>query len=135
MRWSAVARLASAAFLAAALLPEAVGAQSHCSVPNRRSVMLKSPDIDPDVLVWDAKERAVDYASGHWRDAHDVMNHTVLAKPGTRAETVQCEPSVVRFKYEASAFDAVGVRLLSGPNHGRYGWVTSRDVHLLTAQR
>ncbi|GAC1454017.1 MAG: hypothetical protein PVSMB8_12720 [Vulcanimicrobiaceae bacterium] len=53
----------------------------------------------------------------------------MLAKPGTRAVIVQCEHGIVRPKYVADARDAVGVRLVNGPNRGRYGWVSSQDVH------
>ena len=114
----------------------AVCAQTpRCAAAPGTAVMLKSPDIDPDVFVWDAKVRAVDYAAGHWRDAHEVMTHSLLAKPGTRATVLQCEPAVVRFKYEPDPQDAIGIRLLNGPNRGRYGWVTSRDIHAVTAQR
>lgn len=96
--------------------------------------MLRAPEIDPDVLVWDSKQRALDYAAGTWGTARDVMNHTLLAKPGTRALVIQCEAGVVHTKYTPSAQDVVGIRVLNGPNRGRYGWVTSREVHILTAQ-
>ena len=100
-----------------------------CGVPVGHAVTLKSTDIDPDVFVWDAKQRVVDYAGGYWRDTHDVLSHTVLAKPGTRAVIVQCDPGIVKMKYAAEHRDAVGIKLVNGPNKGRYGWVTSEDVH------
>ncbi|HEX3465120.1 MAG TPA: hypothetical protein VHS78_13825 [Candidatus Elarobacter sp.] len=96
-------------------------------------MFLKSADIDPDVFVWDARQRVVDYASGYWRDAHDVMVHTVLAKPGTRAVVVQCQPGIVRRQGDETR-DAIGIRLVNGPNKGRYGWVTSDDIHELAAR-
>ena len=71
---------------------------SPCGVPVGRVVTLKSVDLDPDVFVWDAKQRVVDYAGGYWRDSHDVMTHTVLAKPGTRAVIVQCNAGAVHPK-------------------------------------
>jgi hypothetical protein len=104
---------------------------SPCSLPSGRTVILKSEDIDPDVFVWDSRQRVVDYAAGFWHDTHDVLVHSLLAKPGTRAVVVQCDPGVVRPKYVADSRDAVGVRLINGPNRGRYGWVTSQDVHAL----
>lgn len=102
-----------------------------CVLPSGKMVILKSEDIDPDVFVWDSRQRVVDYAAGYWHDTHDVLNHSMLAKPGTRAVIVQCEPGIVRPKYVADARDAVGVRLVNGPNRGRYGWVSSQDVHEL----
>ncbi len=96
-------------------------------------MVLKSSDIDPDVFVWDAKQRVVDYAGGEW-GTHEVLAHTVLAKPGTRAVVVQCMPAAVHKKYTADARDAIGIRLVNGPNKGRYGWVTSDDVHEVAAR-
>jgi hypothetical protein len=90
---------------------------------------LKSAELDPDVFVWDAQERVVEYAGGYWRDTHDVLTHTLLAKPGTRAVVVQCTAGAVRPKYAADSRDAIGIRLVNGPNKGRYGWVTSEDIH------
>ena len=104
-----------------------------CGVPVGRAVYLKSLDIDPDVFVWDAKQRVVDYAVGSWRDAHDVMVHTLLAKPGTRAVVVQCHPGIVH-REGSETRDAIGIRLVNGPNKGRYGWVTSDDIHELAAR-
>jgi hypothetical protein len=101
---------------------------SPCSVPLGHAVVLKSVDIDPDVFVWDAKQRVVDYAGGHW-ESRDVLAHTLLAKPGTRAVIVQCDPGAVRMKFAPEHRDAVGIKLMNGPNKGRYGWVTSEDVH------
>jgi hypothetical protein len=100
-----------------------------CGVPVGHAVTLKSTDIDPDVFVWDTKQRVVDYAGGIWRDTHDVLSHTVLAKPGTRAVIVQCDAGAVRPKYNADHRDAIGIKLVNGPNKGRYGWVTSEDIH------
>ena len=99
-----------------------------CGVPVGHVIYLKSADLDPDVFVWDTKQRVMDYATGSWGDSHEVVAHTVLAKPGTRAVIVQCQPGVVR-KEGADLRDAVGIRLTSGPSKGRYGWVTSEDVH------
>ncbi len=100
-----------------------------CAVPVGRAVALKSAELDPDVFVWDAKQRVVEYAGGYWRGTSDVLSHTVLAKPGTRAVVVQCTAGVVHQKYSSDAGDAIGIRLVTGPNKGRYGWVTSEDVH------
>ena len=127
-----VARVLGAlALLAAVTIPVQA---APCGVPVGRPVYLKSADIDPDVFVWDARQRVVDYAGGSWRDTHDVMVHTMLAKPGTRAIVVQCQPGIVRRADGGDSRDAIGIRLLNGPNKGRYGWVTSDDIHELAAR-
>jgi len=92
-------------------------------------VSLKSAEIDPDVFVWDAKARVIQYATGVWSSTPDVRSHTLLSKPGTRAMVVACDRESVKSKYVNSVLDAIGIRLLSGPNRGRYGWVTSEDIH------
>jgi hypothetical protein len=121
-----VARVIGALALLAALVIPVQAAP--CGVPVGRAVFLRSGDIDPDVFVWDAKQRVIDYANHDWRDSHDVLTHTMLAKPGTRAVIVQCQPGLVH-RDGTDARDAIGIRLVNGPNKGRYGWVTSDDVH------
>jgi hypothetical protein len=120
--------LGALALLVALALP--IQAAPCGAVPVGRVVFLKSGDIDPDVFVWDAKQRVVDYAHGYWRDSSEVMVHTMLAKPGTHAVVVQCYPGAVH-KEGNDPRDLVGIRLTTGPNKGRYGWVTSDDVHEL----
>ena len=122
-----VARALGALALLAALSSSVQAAP--CGVPVGHAVFLKSTDLDPDVFVWDAKQRVVEYAGGVWRDTHDVLTHTVLAKPGTRAVVIQCTAGAVHTKYGTDLYDAIGIRLTNGPNKGRYGWVTSEDVH------
>jgi hypothetical protein len=98
-------------------------------------VILRSSDFDPDVLVWDSRDRAIDYGSGNVHSASDVLSHTLLSKPGTRAIVVACAAATVRVKYANETLDTVGVKIVSGPHRGRYGWVTSDDLHgLRTAQ-
>lgn len=122
-------RLFGALALLAALSTPALA--SPCSVPLGHAVVLKSLDLDPDVFIWDGRQRVVDYAAGYWQSSHDVLAHTLLAKPGTRAVIVQCEGGAVRLKYGSDRRDAVGIRVINGPNKGRYGWVTSDDVHTI----
>jgi len=122
-----VARVLGALALLAAL-GYPVQAAPCGSVPVGHAVYLKSGELDPDVFVWDTKQRVVDYAGGNWGDSHEVVVHTLLAKPGTRAVIVQCYPGLVRTK-SGDARDAIGIRMTNGPSKGRYGWVTSEDVH------
>jgi len=120
----------TATVLALVLLAAAPAPADSCStIGVGGQVVLKSSDLDPDVFVWDSKLRAADYASGTWRNTRDVIAHTLLAKPGTHAQVVACQKDMIRSRYANETLDAVGIRLISGPYHGRYGWVTSEDVH------
>jgi hypothetical protein len=96
-------------------------------------VLLKSDPADPDVIVWDSRERLVAYVEGRWNSSAEVITHTVLAEPGTRAQVVACYPGIARPKYGDVQRDAIGVRLTSGQFRGHYGWVISSDVHLAHA--
>lgn len=113
-----------ALFLAVPSVP----AGAHPCLPPGHAVVLKANDLDPDVFVWDSRTRAVDYAAGNWRDTKDVVAHSLLAKPGTRATIVRCYAGAVTSKYANALEDLVAVRVISGPGRGRYGWVTSEDV-------
>lgn len=106
----------------------AAATPAPCAVTVGESVVLRSSDFDPDVLVWDTRQRAIDYAAGNVRDATEVLTHTVLSRPGTRAVVTACLPASARPKYTADVLDTIGVKITSGPYHGRYGWVTSDDV-------
>ncbi len=121
-----VARILSGFGLLAALSIPVLAAP--CGVSVGHPVMLKSGELDPDVFVWDTRQRVIEYASGRWGDTHSVLAHTLLAKPGTRAVIVQCSAGQVH-RDGTDPRDAIGVRLVNGPNKGRYGWVTSDDVH------
>lgn len=106
-----------------------------CALPPGATIMLRSDELDPDVFVWDTRGRAIDYAAGRWRSTADVTDHSALSKPGTRAVVVTCEPGVVRSKYTRSDLDLIGIRVTSGPNRGRYGWVTGDDAHAVAGLR
>lgn len=105
-----------------------VGASS-CALATGAAVMLRSSDFDPDVLVWDSRQRAIDYVSGNIKTAAEVLNHTVLSKSGTRAVVVSCDPGSGRPRYSSLIEDTVGIKITTGPNRGRYGWISSGDAH------
>ncbi len=102
-----------------------------CSVAVGQRIMLASNAADPDVFVWDAKARLLDFERNSWRNTKDVMDHTAIAKPGTLAIVTQCEAEVVRSKMLPGLQDAIGLRLLSGPSRGAYGWVPGEDIRIL----
>ena len=117
-------RTLAAVFLAALGVPAA----AQPCLPPGHPVVLRANALDPDVFVWDSRERVLDYASGYWRDTEDVVAHSLLAKPGTRATVVRCYAGAVSSRYANAREDLLAVRIVSGPNRGRYGWITSEDV-------
>lgn len=124
--------VALASLLALIGLAGSAGAASAgCGIPSGQPVLLRSGDLDPDVFVWDSKQRVVAYAAGYWKNTTDVMSHTVLSKPGTRAVVIACDKEIVHSRYANAVQDAIGIRLMTGPSRGRYGWVSSEDVHFM----
>lgn len=119
-----------ALILTSSLVPCAASAAEPCSVVAGQPVILMSSELDPDVFVWDARQRATDYAGGFYKNASDVMVHTVISKPGTRALVVSCIHGGAQAKFTKRPIDVIGLKLLTGPDRGRYGWVTAEDVHL-----
>ena len=105
---------------------------ASCTVTSGEAVMLRSSDFDPNVLVWDSRQRAIDYVSGEIRNATEVLDHTLLSKPGTRAVVTACDPGSAKPRYSSVAEDTIGIKIVNGPNKGRYGWVSSGDAHGMT---
>ncbi len=124
-------RLSLAATFLVALVGTAPADAAGCSVAVGQQILLAASEADPDVFVWDTKGRMVDYAMHSWSKARDVMEHTAIAKPGTRAVVVQCDAEIVKSKLVPESEDAVGIRLLTGSARGTYGWVTSEDVRAM----
>ena len=100
-----------------------------CTTAPGRRVMLASEAVDPDVFLWDSRERLIDYTAGEWGNTRQIFSHTLLTEPGTYAVVVACFPGAAHPRYAAGGKDAVGVRLTSGRNRGRYGWILSSDAH------
>lgn len=115
---SVVASLAIAGFAAAAEAPP-------CSTWPGARVYLASDPADPQVFLWDSRDRLIAYAAGQWGSARAIFAHTMLAEPGTQALAVSCYHDVAKPR------DAIGVKVLNGPFRGRYVWVLSSDVHLI----
>ncbi len=124
-----------AALLAAVCVSASPVDASSCALSTGAAVVLRSSDFDPDVLVWDSRQREIDYVSGNIKNTAEVLTHTVLSKSGTHAIVVGCDPSSSKPRYSSAVQDTVGIKLTSGPNRGRYGWVSSGDAHsAVTAQ-
>ena len=111
------------------MLPAAPARAAGCTLRIGTTVMLRASDFDPDVFVWDTQSRAIAYADRvNFMTVDEVLRHIVLAKPGTRAVILGCNARIVRPR-SAELEDAVLVRLATGPDRGRLGWVTSNDLH------
>ncbi|GAC1443462.1 MAG: hypothetical protein NVS2B8_13390 [Vulcanimicrobiaceae bacterium] len=106
---------------------------AECVASAGGRVVLASDAVDPDVFLWDSRARLLNYSAGQWGSTKAIFAHTMLAQPGTKAMIVSCVPAVAHLKYGAADEDAIGVRVLSGPHRGRYGWVLSSDIHLKSA--
>jgi len=117
----ALALLATCAF--------AARSAAACEYAQGTRVVMAGGQIDPNVFVWDTKQSAIDYAAGAWKSAREVMVHTRLVGPGTRATVVACVPEAIKPRYSERVEDAIGLRVLDGPNRGRYGWAYAEDVH------
>jgi hypothetical protein len=113
--------------IAFVLLPSSSKADA-CRTPVGQRIQLAALSSDPDVFVWDSRSRLIDYAAGHFDNTNQVLAHTVLAKPGTHAIVAMCADGVVKPNYSDGRFDAVGIKITSGPLRNRWGWVSSEDV-------
>ncbi len=102
---------------------------AECGLAVGGRAVLASDATDPNVFVWDSRERLIDYEAGRWESTRTIFAHTIMAHPGTHAVVVACYPGVARSRSDATPQDAIGIRIASGPYRGRYGWVISEDVH------
>ena len=98
-------------------------------------VLLLSNTYDPDVLIWDSRQRLLDYAAGNWDIKRILLPHALLARAGTRAVVIACRYNIVHPKYRLAPADAAGVLVLSGPYKGRYGWLLADDLRRIRASR
>lgn len=110
------------------LLGDCSRALADCNINNGERTVLFSLSYDPDVLVWDSRQRLIDYAAGSWQNTRALLPHALLARAGTKALVLQCQGNVIHPKYRMATQDAVGIKITSGPYHGRYGWVTIDDL-------
>ncbi len=93
---------------------------------------LLSNAYNPDVLVWDSRQRLLDYAAGDWNIKRILLPHALLARAGTRAVVIACQYNVVRPRYRLAPADAAGIKVISGPYKGRFGWIMADDLHRST---
>lgn len=101
---------------------------ADCHVGKGQKVTLFGGVDDPDVLVWDNKERLIEYAGGSADTRRFLSPHAVLARPGTSAIVQECVANIVHLKFRFTTDDAIGLIITSGPYRGKYGWVTLSDL-------
>ncbi|HKU68988.1 MAG TPA: hypothetical protein VJP85_14540 [Candidatus Baltobacteraceae bacterium] len=119
------------ALLAAALFACAIacaGAAQQCHATRGMQVTLFGGVDDPDVLVWDSRDRLISFGAGSTDARKFLLPHALLNRPGTRATVQSCIGGVVHSKFRMDADDAIGVLIVTGKYRGRYGWVSSADI-------
>jgi hypothetical protein len=121
-----VRRLAIAAML---LLLSAAIASADCHVNRGDRITLFGGADDPDVLVWDSRDRLVQYAGGSADTRKILLPHAILIHPGVAAVISGCVQNVVHPKFRFGTEDAIGIQIATGHYRGRFGWVSSSDVH------
>jgi len=129
--WTALRSTALVVVSVLALGGAGAAAPAGCESGTGLRVVLISDAVDPDVFLWDSRERLIDYSAGQWGDARAIFAHTLLAHPGTIAVVMNCVSGVAHPRDATGDQDAVGVKILSGPYKGRFGWVLSSDVRPL----
>ncbi len=122
-------RLLLIAALAALAGGVSSAAVSPCRATHGMRITLFGGVDDPDVLVWDNRDRLVSFASGSSDTRKFLLPHALLVRPGTVALVQSCVGGAVHSKFRMAPEDAVGVQLVSGKDRGRYGWVSSSDIH------
>jgi len=105
-------------------------AAEPCVIASGQSVVLMSSELDPSVFIFDTHQRAGDWAGGFYKSASELMSHTTISPPGTRAIVIACIHGAAQTKFRKDPLDVIGLRIVSGPDRGHYGWVTADDVHL-----
>lgn len=91
--------------------------------------MLISSAFNPDVLLWDSRQRLLDYAAGDWSIKRVLLPHAFLIRAGSKALVITCEYNAVHAKYRLAPLDAAGVKMTTGPYKGRFGWLMADDLH------
>ncbi len=104
-------------------------AAQQCHAERGMQITLFGGVDDPDVLVWDSRDRLISFGAGSTDARKFLLPHALLNRPGTRAVVEVCISGAVHSKFRMDADDAIGVLIVSGKYRGRYGWVSSSDIH------
>jgi hypothetical protein len=104
-------------------------AASACATTAGAAVVLRSSDFNPDVFVWDTQARLINYVTHvPYVTSDEVLRHAVLAKAGTRAVVTACTAVGIHPRLSTAVEDAVQIRIVSGAQRGRRGWISSGDL-------
>ena len=102
---------------------------ADCTLARGQAVTLYGGADDPDVLVWDSRDRLIQYEGGSADTRRFLLPHAILMRPGSHVKIAVCVANVVRPKFRFTAEDAVGVLIIDGRYARRYGWVRGSDIH------
>lgn len=111
-----------------ALLATGVASAGCKSVHRFDRVILYGTSEDPDIFLWDNRTKMRDYVAGSFDQMNRLLPHARLLGPGTRAIVQLCISNYMEPSYMGSPVDAVGVLIVTGPNRGRYGWISASDI-------
>jgi hypothetical protein len=115
--------------------PCAAPASAACHVRTGERIVLFGLGDDPGVFLWDSLFRLRAYHAASFDEAQALLPHAILLSAGTRAIVIRCYPDDVQPKYSLRPDDAVNVRVLTGTQRGRTGWIIGGDIQVLTTKR
>ena len=114
------------------LAAQGATALATCKLYRGEHVVLYSAADDPSVLVWDSRARLREYHAASFDEAQAMLPHAILVAPGTRAQVIDCVPNYVESPIFHQPDDAIGVVIISGPEHGSARWVLGSDVRTMS---
>jgi hypothetical protein len=103
-------------------------AASGCRLHAGDKVVLYSAGGDPSVFVWDSPVRLRDYNAATYDEAQAMAARATLVEGGTRALVASCRANYVQSPYSDAPEDAIGITIITGPQHGHNYWVLASDV-------
>lgn len=124
-------KAACALVLAVLAVAAAAPADPVCHLRAPQRVVLFGAGDDPSVLLWDSRFRLRAYHLASFDEAQAMLSRALLVSGGTRAVTLSCIANFVQPRYGLSLDDALFVRILTGPLHGRTGWVIGSDARVM----
>lgn len=112
--WRGILAAALSLFLFAA----SPATSQHCYSYPLAPISIWSEHSDPSVLVWLNRGMLLDYQLGKW-NTETVISQTFLVNAYTNAVIVTV----------CSSEPVLGIKIVDGLYHGRYGWVDIKDTH------
>ena len=124
-------RVGCALVLALLAAIAAAPASTSCGVHAHERVVLFGAGDDPSVLLWDSRFRLRAYHLASFDESQAMLPRALLVAGGTRAIVLSCIGNFVQPRYGLTLDDALYVKILTGPLHGRSGWVIAADARLM----